>query len=154
MAASAQVTGSGFTAGSLLKINNAAGVTLSVASTVTTLTVGDVTANTIFSDGGRQVTSTGTLNLTSGTFKLGAGTATTFPDFATRNMSAGTTIEYAATVAQSVSTTPNYQNLTFSGVGTKTLAGATTVNGKLSRQGTCTFANGGFTLTYGGSAIA
>ena len=26
------------------------------------------------------------------------------------------------------------------------------MNGKLSRQGTATFANGGFTLTYGGSA--
>lgn len=51
-----------------LKINNASGVTLHAARTVTTLTIGDATSNSVFSDGGFQVTSSGTLNLTSGTF--------------------------------------------------------------------------------------
>ncbi len=115
----------------LLKINNAAGATLGGAATVTTLTIGDVTSSSVFNDGGFQVTSTGTLNLTSGTFKLGsAGTATVFPAFATRNISAGTTIEYAAGVAQTVSIAPAYQDLTFSGAGTKT-----TANGTLSIAG-------------------
>ncbi len=121
------------TAYATLKINNAAGVTLGAAvPAVTTLTIGDVTANSVFSDGGLQVTSAGTLNLTSGTFKLGSvGAATTFPAFGTMNISAGTTVEYASGVAQTVSQTPPYQNLTISGVGIKTLGGATTVNGNL-----------------------
>ncbi|MCM8791144.1 MAG: YDG domain-containing protein, partial [Candidatus Omnitrophica bacterium] len=110
----------------VLKSNNTAGVTLAAAITVSTLTIGDVTSNSVFSDGGYQVTSTGTLNLTSGTFKLGSGTvATNFPAFTTRNIAAGTTVEYASSAAQTVSTTPSYSNLTFSGAGTKTVAAGT-----------------------------
>lgn len=110
----------------ILKVNNAAGATLTGATATTTLTIGDLTANSVFDDGGFQLTSTGTLNLTSGTFKLGSATAaTTFPAFATRTIAAGTTVEYASGVAQTVSTTPAYQNLTFSGVGTKTTAAGT-----------------------------
>ncbi|MGA3245285.1 MAG: T9SS type A sorting domain-containing protein [Bacteroidota bacterium] len=109
-----------------LKINNSTGVALAAAATVTTLTVGDVTSSSIFDDGGYQVTSTGTLNLTSGTYKLGSATVgTTFPEFTTRNISSGTTVEYASVVAQTVSVTPSYQNLTFSGGGTKTPSGGT-----------------------------
>ena len=75
----------------------------------------------------------GTLNLNSGTFKLGSSsTATTFPAFGTLSIAAGTTIEYTSGQAQSVSATPSYQNLTISGAGTKTLGGALTVNGDLS----------------------
>lgn len=110
----------------ILKVNNAAGATLTGATATTTLTIGDLTANSVFDDGGLQLTSTGTLNLTSGTFKLGSATAaTTFPAFATRNIAAGTTVEYASGVAQTVSITPAYQNLTFSGAGTKTTAAGT-----------------------------
>ena len=108
-----------------LKVNNAAGATLLGAITTTTLTIGDATASSLFSDGGFQVTSVGTLNLTSGTFKLGAAAATIFPAFATRNITAGTTVEYAAALGQTVSTTPAYSNLTFSGAGTKTTATGT-----------------------------
>jgi cell division septation protein DedD len=116
----------------VLKSNNTAGVTLIAATTVTTLTIGDVTSSSIFNDGGYQVTSTGTLNLTSGTFKLGSAvTATTFPNFTTNNISTGTTVEYASGVAQTVSAAPSYQNLTISGAGTKTAAGPITVNGNL-----------------------
>jgi hypothetical protein len=110
---------------SILTINNAAGVTLSADVTVTTLNIGNVTSNSIFDDGGSQVTSTGTLNLTSGTFSLGGAASTTWPAFATRNISAGTTVEYGSAVAQTVSITPAYQNLTFSGAGTKTVASGT-----------------------------
>ncbi|MBI2313147.1 MAG: hypothetical protein HYU77_11665 [Betaproteobacteria bacterium] len=110
----------------ILKVNNAAGATLTGATTTSALTIGDVTASSVFDDGGFQLTSAGTLNLTSGTFRLGsATTATTFPGFGTLNISAGTTVEYAAGVAQTVSTTPAYQNLTFSGAGTKTTAAGT-----------------------------
>lgn len=124
---SAQTTGTELPATiNNLTVNNASSVTLTAAVTVTTLTIGNVTANSVFSDGGFQVTSTGTLNLTSGTFKLGsASAATTFPAFATRNISSGTTVEYASGVAQTVSITPSYQNLTFSGAGTKTTASGT-----------------------------
>ncbi|MDD4985731.1 MAG: hypothetical protein PHQ43_08085, partial [Dehalococcoidales bacterium] len=119
---------------STLKINNAnaSGATLAGAITINAaLTIGDLTSSSIFNDGGYQITSTGTLNLTSGTFKLGAASAaTTFPAFATRNISSGTYVEYAAGVAQNISTTPSYQNLTFSGAGTKTtVSGTLTVLG-------------------------
>lgn len=114
-----------------LTVNNASGVTLDGAVTVTTLTIGNTTSNSIFNDNGNQIISTGTLNLTSGTLELGSSTtATTFPAFSTRNISAGTFVEYASGVAQTVSTTPAYQNLTFSGSGTKTVASGTlSVNG-------------------------
>ncbi len=129
----AQVTGNGLSGAAKLKINNAAGVTLSRAlTTLNTLTIGDVTANSLFADGGYAITTTGTLNLTSGTYRLGiAGTATTFPSFTIRNISAGTTVEYAAGVAQSVSNLPTYANLTFSGASTKTASGNLTVNENL-----------------------
>ncbi len=125
------VGGTSSTTFNVLEINNAAGVTLGRATTASTLTIGDVTSNSIFDDGGFGLTSTGTLNLTSGTYKLGsASAATTFPAFATRNITAGTTVEYRAGVAQTVSTTPSYSNLVFSGAGTKTTAtGTLTIEG-------------------------
>ena len=119
----AQVIG-GYTF-NVLKANNASGVSLSSAATVTTLTIGDAIPSTTFNDGGFQITSTGTLNLNSGTFNLGGSSATTWPAFATRNITAGTTIGYVSTVNQTVSTTPSYPNLTFSGAGTKTTASGT-----------------------------
>jgi gliding motility-associated-like protein len=135
------ITGS--TTFSTLKINNSTEAALANAISVSTLTIGDVTSNSIFNDGGFQLTSTGTLNLTSGTFKLGSsGTATTFPAFATRNISAGTTVEYASGAAQTVSVIPGYQNLTYSGAGVKTVAagGTLSVAGNFSTTGgTATF---------------
>ena len=111
-----------------IKINNAAGVTLAAAKNINgnPLIIGDTVANCIFSDGGFQLSATGTLNLVSGTLKLGSTTvATTFPAFSTLNISAGTVIDYAAGVAQTVATTPSYQNLTISGTGAKTTAAGT-----------------------------
>ena len=109
-----------------LKSNNAAGVTLLAASTIKTLTIGDVTSGSVFNDGGFVITmNTSTLNLTSGTYNLGsAGTATTWVAWSTTNMTAGTTVGYVSGVAQTVSVTPSYKNLTFSG-GTKTTASGT-----------------------------
>lgn len=86
--AAAQTAGGVYTY-NIFKVNNnsASGVTLGGNSTIATLTIGDVTANSLFSDGGFTLTSAGTLNLTSGTFRLGsAGTATVFPGFAARNI--------------------------------------------------------------------
>jgi hypothetical protein len=134
----------------VLKVNNAAGATLSGAATAATLTIGDVTANSVFSDGGFQLTSTGTLNLTSGTMQLGsATTATTLPAFATRNIAAGTTVEYAAGVAQTVSATPAYANLTFSGAGAKTTAAGT-----LSIGGNWTLSGGAATLSTNNTVVS
>ena len=135
-----------------LKINRAAGISLAGALTVTTLTIGDVTSNSIFYDGGYQVTSTGTLNLASGTFKLGNSTATTWPAFATRNITAGTTVEYASTQAQTISSTPTYPNLTLSGASTKSLGGATVVNGNLTiSAGTLDVTGANYGLTVKGN---
>ena len=129
----------------ILKINNSAGVSLSAAATVTILTIGDVTANSIFLDNGKQVTSTGTLNLVSGTFVLGrTTTATTYPAFAANNISSGTTVEYGSTLgAQTISNTPLYYNLTCSGAGTKTFNGSATVTGDYTQTaGTVNLNNG------------
>jgi len=122
-----------------LKVNNATGVTLAAAATITTLTIGDVTASSIFNDGGFVITpgASSVLNLTSGTYNLGSATVgTAWPAWATRNITAGTTVGYVSALAQAVSTTPSYPNLTFSGAGAKTpAAGTLTVGGNWSVTG-------------------
>jgi len=133
-----------------LKINNAnsSGATLGAEATVSTLTIGDVTSNSIFNDGGYQITSTGTLNLTSGKFKLGGSSATTWPSFTTVNISPGTTVEYGSTASQTYSTSPTYHHLTFSGASTKSPSSTSmTVNGNLTiSSGTLTAPSGNLTL--------
>lgn len=116
-----------------VKIENASGVTLNAAKVInSSLTIGSTVANSVFNDGGYQLTSTATLNLISGTFKLGSGgSATTFPAFGTMSIAAGTTVEYAAGIAQIVSPAPNYHNLVISGSSIKTLGGVVNVNGTL-----------------------
>ena len=113
-----------------LKINNATGISLQVATTTGTLTIGDATSNSLFYDAGYQLTSSGTLNINSGTFKLGSSTATTFPLFASTNFDATyATVEYAATATQTIKGI-TYTNLTISGAGnnSKTADGDITVN--------------------------
>lgn len=114
-----------------LKINNATGATLAGATTASSIIIGDTTGSSIFADGGNQITSTGTLHLHSGTFKLGNSSSTTFPAFSGGiTIDTGTTVEYASTNAQTVSITPSYQNLIFSGAGVKTpSSGTLTVGG-------------------------
>ena len=135
----AQTTGTEFpatwTGTGGVRINNASGVTLNAVKTISatsSLTIGDSVANSIFNDGGFQLTSTGTLNLTSGTLRLGsATTATTFPAFATRTAGAVATVEFAAGVAQNVAGIA-YPNVIFSGGGAKSMITGTSVSGNLS----------------------
>ena len=144
-----------------VKIENAVGVVLGSAKSLGSnpLTIGSIVANSIFRDNGFQLTATGTLNLTSGTFKLGAGSATSFPAFSTNNIATGTTVEYAATATQAIKGLV-YSNLKISGTGNRSkIADANiTVNGIL----TLTSANfsatqgcldmGAYTLTMGSTA--
>jgi len=110
----------------ILKINNAhaSGASLSAAATVAGLTIGDDTSS-LFYDGGYAITASGTIHLHQGTFKLGNSTPTTWPAFGVNTIDAGTTVEYASSVAQTVSTAPGYSHLTFSGAGTKTTGSST-----------------------------
>ena len=141
---------------STLSVNNTTGVTLGAAQTITTLTIGDVTANSIFNDGGYVITpgSGSTMNLTSGTYNLGSvSTATSWPAWATRNIAAGTTIGYIATPNQTVSATPAYQNLTLGGANWKTIAaGLSTIAGNLTLSSGAVALPNGFTV--GGNLIA
>jgi len=136
---SAAQTVAGYTY-NILKSNNTAGVTLVAATIITTLTIGDGTANSVFNDGGFVITpgAGSVLNLTSGTYNLGSATVgTTWPAWGTRNITAGTTVGYVSGVAQAVSITPSYPNLTFSGAGTKTpVAGTLTIGGNWSVDST------------------
>jgi hypothetical protein len=122
------IGGTSSSAFNVLTINNTAGVALGCVTTVNTLTIGNITTSSLFSDNGFQLTSTGTLNLTSGTFKLGATTATSYPAFSTNNIGEGT-IEYAATATQTVKGM-TYTNLIISGTGanSKIADGDITVN--------------------------
>lgn len=142
MGSAAQTTGVEFpaswTGSGGVYIENANGVTLNAAKNINAnqLTIGGTVAGSVFNDEGYQLTGTGTLNLTSGIFRLGSvSVATTWPAFGTNNIAAGTTVEYASGVAQSVSATPTYQNLTLSGAGTKTAGGALTINEAFSVSG-------------------
>jgi len=145
-----------------IKIENANGVTLGSAKSIgaNPLTIGGTISNSIFNDGGYQLTATGTLNLTSGTYKLGlAASATTFPTFSTINITAGTTVEYAATTTQTIKGI-SYSNLTISGSGTnsKTADADITVDGILNLSSANASATQGclsmstFTLNMGVSA--
>ncbi len=117
----------------VLKINNTNGVSLNQTVSVETLTIGDLVSTSLFIDAGYQVTSTGTINLTSGIFKLGAGVGTDFPAFTTINIASGTTVEYAAEASQTIKGT-TYSNLKISGNGnnSKTADADITVNKTLS----------------------
>lgn len=133
------------------KINNAAGVILrrTLALGTSTLTIGDLTANSLLKDSGFSITSTGTLNLENGsTLMLGrysgtGGTATVLPSFGTMNIDLGTTVDYAHINAnQNVSVTPQYANLTFSSSVARTrviLAGTLTVRNNLTIGSNTTF---------------
>jgi len=113
-----------------LTINNAA-LTVTLNRSLTIISGLNLTAGTLV-DAGNQISSTGSINLAGGTFKLGSATvATTWPAFTVNNISAGTTVEYASGVAQIISALPVYQNLTISAAGGTTAANDLTVNGIL-----------------------
>ncbi|MBK8807548.1 MAG: T9SS type A sorting domain-containing protein [Bacteroidales bacterium] len=128
----AQITGSEFPAswtgsGGVL-IENSQGVTLGATKNInaTTFTIGSLVTNSIFYDGGFQLSGTGRINLTSGKFILGSVTSgTTWPSFTTNSISSGTTVEYASGVSQIVSCSPQYRYLDFSGAGDKIIGTGT-----------------------------
>jgi len=124
-----------------VKINNTTGVTLGGVATITTLTIGDVAAGSIFNDGGFVITpgASSVLNLTNGTYNLGSATVgTSWPAWGTNNMTAGT-VGYVSGVGtgQTVSATPAYKNVTFSGAAVKTVAagGTLSVTGNFDTSG-------------------
>jgi hypothetical protein len=134
----AQITGAefpaSFTTGQLstIKIENANGVTLNAAKNIgaRSFTIGSIVANSVFKDGGYQLTSTGALNLTSGSYIV---TYSSFPAFTGgTTIATGTTVNYAATATQTVKGI-TYSNLTISGTGTNSKTGDAdiTVNGIL-----------------------
>jgi hypothetical protein len=142
-----------------LKINNSTGVTLGGTLTVTNLTIGDVTANSIFSDGAFQITGNAAGACTMGTgSRLNIGltssaTITAFPtNFSAPNISldASSTLAYQANAAQTISNLPTYGNVilnTGAAATVKTAVGALTLNGSLTISANTTFA-GGTSLTH------
>ncbi|MDF2188124.1 hypothetical protein [Paraflavitalea sp. CAU 1676] len=94
-----------------------------------------------------------------GTFTLGAGATLTvggaanFPgNYTTYNINAGSTVNYNAASAQSV-TGVNYGNLQLSNGGTKTLAGNTTVNGNLTIGSGATFNGATYNIGLNGNWV-
>ncbi len=122
----------GLTTYTRVKVDNPTGVTLSSIATIGSyLSIGSNVPNSILSDGGYQITSaSGSLTIEAGAFKLGAASsATTFPVFAGGiSINNGSTVEYASGIAQTVSASPQYQDIVISGASTKTLGGNTTIN--------------------------
>ncbi|MEO8473000.1 MAG: hypothetical protein ABI477_12440 [Chryseolinea sp.] len=136
---------------------NCSGQTVTLNRSIVILSTLNLTAGTL-ADGGNQITSTGTITISSGTFKLGSPTvATTWPGFTTNTITAGT-VDYASGVAQIVSGVPTYQNLIISAIGGTTAANNLTVNGLLTLSATNPTTTTGslsmstFTLNMGGSS--
>ena len=114
---------------STLKVNNTAGATLGGASTITSLTIGDATSNSVFNDGAFTVTTATNLIITSGTYYC---TAASFP-WGTATI--GGTVNYSLAGDQNVAE-KTYNNLTLSGSGSKTLqSGTTSITGNFTLNG-------------------
>lgn len=136
---------------------NCTGQTVTLNRPLVITSVLNLTAGTL-ADAGNQVTSAGTINLSSGIFKLGSATvATVWPGFTVNNITTGGTVEYAAGVAQIVSAAPVYQNLTISAAGGTTAANNFTINGILNLSAANpsavigSLSTGIYTLTMGAS---
>lgn len=97
------------------------------------------------------------LNLVQGTYDLGSATVgTSFPSFATINISAGTTVEYGAAVAQAINPTLSYANLLVTGAVGKSIANGSTVSisGNLTMNAASRILNlGTGTYTIGGNVV-
>ncbi|MGE5313940.1 MAG: fibronectin type III domain-containing protein, partial [Acidobacteriota bacterium] len=98
-----------------------------------------------------------TLNAYSKTFpsagSIGIAGTLTVPNPATAHVTAGSTIDYNGASQPVAATTTNfvYQNLSLSGSGTKTAAGAATVNGGMTIASGVSFADAGATITVKGN---
>lgn len=129
-------------------------MTTGSVTNVTDLTIGDATSGSIFNDGGYQITGTGALTLTSGTFRLGnSASATNFPAFATNTIGATTTVDYASSSSQIIAAA-NYGNITNSGNGNRTLASSGTIGiaGSLT-TGSGTYTSTGSTINFNGTGV-
>ncbi|MET0638227.1 MAG: hypothetical protein ABWZ25_19510 [Chitinophagaceae bacterium] len=137
---------------------NCTGQTVTLNRPLVITTVLNLTAGTL-ADAGNQVISAGTINLSSGIFKLGSATvATIWPGFTANNITTGGTVEYASGMAQIVSAVPVYQNLTISAAGGTTAANNLSINGILNLSAANpsavigSLSTGIYTLTMGASA--
>ena len=161
-----------------LYVENNQGVTMDQIVTIdTSLNIGYVPASvttitavpsSFLSDGGYQISAApnpaGVLNLgnvpyvntvfsNASKLILGSNTsATVFPGFTTINIGAGTTVQYAAGVTQTVASGPAYYNLLFSGSSSKTPDGSLTAYGSLGiSSGSLDVSAGNYDITLGGS---
>lgn len=136
-------------------VNTNMGGTYSITGTGTiefnsiTFTSGTVTA-------ARALTARGNVTVNSGaTFVGGAHTHTVFGNWAVSGTytSTGSTVEFANTLIQTITTAATFNNVSFIGGGTVSVSGALTVNGNLSVTSTTTLTttttqtlNGNFTV--------
>lgn len=117
-----------------LEVDSSTLGTLGGAISVNTLIIGQTSSSAVLADGGYTITPTGLSSLqvmNSGTLRLGASTATSFPLFDSITLSSSSTVNYAATAAQNISHVPTYGNVSFTGVSTKTAQGSLTITGDM-----------------------
>jgi len=123
------------------------GGTLSISNAIST--AGDFTMTAgIFDPGANQLTIGGTFAaFDAGTIKVGASTfGLNYSKNPSSPLSSGTTVDYNAAGAQTVSNSFSYSNFSISGSGTKTLAGNTTASGILTVKAESTLALSTFNL--------
>ncbi|MCI5057669.1 MAG: T9SS type A sorting domain-containing protein [Flavobacteriales bacterium] len=123
--------------------------TIDVGATGVLSISGDVTTT---DNGGAQ--GTAQIDASAGGTVVFGGSITLAESDEDLQIGSGANITYNAAGAQSIirDNSWDYENLTLSGSGVKTLSGNINVNGTLSLQGTATFSDGGNNLTYGNTS--
>jgi hypothetical protein len=143
------VSGGTFTAGTGVHTFSGSGKTVTGTISIPKLTVNGTCTNAVTLTVGTALAGSGTLfQGANSTLNIG-GTSSGLTLNATANTP--NTVAFIATGSQSVPGL-TYNNLTFSGASTKTLAGATTVNSTLTISAG-TLADGGFTLVANGNIV-
>lgn len=136
-----------------LTASNAGTKTLAGATTVRNLAIqgSAILASDIYNITGNAA---GTFKMDAGTGltlgNTGSATATTFPSaFTPTNitLNATSSVTYQSTGAQTISNVPTYGNLTVTTSGTKTLAGAITINNNLDISGSAVLATAQYQIT-------
>ena len=117
----------------VLKVNNSAGVTQMGASKISTLTIGDVTANSVFDDGGFQVTISENLYLSNTSVVNLTGNANSANALLLEGVQ-----QSSGSWGSTASSATNQNDTYFSGTGYVTVAFATPVfSGLTASQGIC-----------------
>lgn len=136
-----------------LTASNAGTKTLAGAITVRNLAIegSAILASDIYNITGNAA---GTFKMDAGTGltlgNTGSATATTFPSAfikANTTLNNTSTVTYQSTGAQTISNVPTYGNLTVTTSGTKTLAGAITINNNLDISGSAVLATAQYQIT-------